>query len=98
MDTYTALKSLGGILGLIAFVALLSFYEDIIKWAQSQMKQSRRNLRKSRNRTYRLANTAKRPQLNCDLFQEHEDSLFMKPSGKTANLSEPILEDHQELA
>jgi hypothetical protein len=98
MDTYTALKSLGGILGLISFVALLTFYEDILKWAQSQMKHIRRGLRKSRNRSYRLANAAKRHQLHFDLYHEQEDSLFLKPSGKISKLAEPVLEDHQELA
>jgi hypothetical protein len=95
MDTYTAIMSLGGIIGLVAFVAILTFHEDIRKWIRYQViKMSRKN----NSRNLNGATTGKVRNLEYDLFLEKEGNLFINHPKQMSGLSKTALNETKGVA
>jgi hypothetical protein len=85
MDTYTIITSLAGIFGLIALVAVLTFFEDGRKWIRFRFLK---RLRKKRNLSNGfLLNDKDR------IFLEKEHTLFMKHHKEVEKLRKEMLED-----
>jgi hypothetical protein len=98
MDTYTAIMSLGGIIGLVAFVAVLTFHEEIRKWARYQALKMRRKGNRSKLNGANSLSTGKVRNLEYDLFLEKEDSLFMKHPKQMSGLSKAALNETKGVA
>jgi hypothetical protein len=71
MDTYTIIFSVGGILGLVGFVALITFYDDLKKWVKSGILRWKKKGKSHSFDPHKLHN------INY-MFQDGEDTLIRK--------------------
>jgi hypothetical protein len=80
MDTYTIIFSVGGILALVGFVALITFFEDLKKWVKHFF---HRGKKKQAGNTF---DPQKAHNINY-MFQDAEDALMRKHDMKMKNMA-----------
>ncbi len=80
MDTYTIIFSVGGILALVGFVALITFFEDIKKWMSARMANRRGKGKNHEFDPHRIHNIDY-------MFHEGDETLLRNHKGKMKDLA-----------